>query len=342
MSLQTEPPHGMITYMSDSKKPRRLVLVAFDGVQALDLTGPMEVFNTALRFAEGTYSIEVVAPTASPVASSSGLAIVPEGSLAEVRGEVDTLVVAGGAGTRKAAEDELFIAAVRRVAARSRRVASVCTGAFLLARAGLLHGRRATTHWAYCERLAATGPDIDVEPDAIFVRDEHVWTSAGVTAGMDLALALVEEDLGRDAALDVARWLVLFVQRPGGQSQFSAALSARRAEREPLREIQGYIAGNLAADLRVEALAERAFMSPRNFARAFRREVGQTPAAYVEAARLEAARHALADGVASVESIARRVGFGTPETMRRAFHRRLGVGPAEYRGRFGSALHRAA
>jgi transcriptional regulator GlxA family with amidase domain len=175
---------------------------------------------------------------------------------------------------------------------------------------------------------------VQVDPDPIFVRDGDVYTSAGVTAGMDLALALVEDDLGRDAALEIARWLVMFVQRPGGQSQFSAQLAVQRAERRPLRDLQGWIAGHLDADLRVESLADRAAMSPRNFARAFAHEVGCTPAAYVESVRVEAARRALQDGGDTVDAIARACGFGTPETMRRAFHRRLGVGPVAYRARF--------
>jgi transcriptional regulator GlxA family with amidase domain len=218
----------------------------------------------------------------------------------------------------------------------------VCTGAFLLAEAGLLDCRRATTHWAACRELAARFPGVTVESDPIYVRDGDVYTSAGVTAGIDLALAFVEDDLGPRAALEVARWLVLFVKRPGGQSQFSAQLAGQLAAREPLRDLQEWIPGHLDRDLSVTALAERAFMSPRNFARAFRREVGMTPAAYVESLRVERARLLLQSGDASVAEVARRCGFGTEETMRRAFHRRLRVGPAEYRERFRPALARAA
>jgi len=321
---------------------RRVVIVVFPEVQALDVVGPLEVFSGAGQMVENAYSIEITGPSREPLTTSSRLQITPDRAFAEIQGPIDTLVVAGGAGTVAMAKDDAFVTWLCGAAGRSRRVTSVCTGSFLLARAGLLDGRRATTHWASCEKLAERHPEIDVDADAIFVRDGNLWTSAGVTAGMDLALALVEEDLGRDVALEIARWLVLFVQRPGGQSQFSAQLSAQRAERVPLRDVQGWVAGNLGADLRVEILAERACMSPRNFARAFRREVGQTPAAYVELARVEAARQALADGSEPVEAIARRVGFGTPETMRRAFHRRLGIGPAEYRDRFGAALSRVA
>ena len=191
-------------------------------------------------------------------------------------------------------------------------------------------------HLGLMLRLAATHPTVAVERDPIFVRDGNVYTSAGVTAGMDLALALVEDDLGRAAALEVARWLVLFVKRPGGQSQFSAQLAAQTADREPLRDLQEWIAGNLDADLSVPELARRAHMSERNFARAFRRELGLTPAAYVEVARVETARIALESTATPVEVVAREAGFGTVETMRRAFHRRLGVGPADYRARFKS------
>jgi transcriptional regulator GlxA family with amidase domain len=204
----------------------------------------------------------------------------------------------------------------------------------MLARAGLLDGRRAATHWASAEALAQLHPSIEVDSEAIFVRDGDVWTSAGVTAGMDLALALVEDDLGRRIALETARWLVVFVQRPGGQSQFSPHLRAQIAERRPLRELQEWMTANLGADLSVPALAARADMSERNFARAFSREVGMTPGAYVEALRVDHARLRLESTGQQLEAVALDCGFGTVETMRRAFHRRLGVGPAAYRDRF--------
>jgi transcriptional regulator GlxA family with amidase domain len=320
--------------MARPANSRRVVLVAFEGFQALDLVGPAEVFSMASRFAGGTYALEVVAPGNTEISSSSGLHLRPDRALAAPRAAIDTLVVVGGEGVPEALRDDRVVRWVAKAATRSRRVASVCNGAFVLARAGLLEGRRATTHWAACDVLAQRHPEIEVEPDAIFVKDGSVYTSAGVTAGMDLSLALVEEDLGRRAALEVARWLVLFLKRPGGQSQFSAQLSAQAAEREPLRDLQSWIAENLDADLSVPALAERACMSPRNFARAFRKEVGVTPASYVEAARVEAARAALDGSQEPVESVARRCGFGTVETMRRSFHRRLGVGPSSYRERF--------
>jgi transcriptional regulator GlxA family with amidase domain len=327
--------------MVEQRMCRRVVFLVFPGVQALDLVGPMEVFHGASQMVGGAYSLEIVAGGSQPVTASSGLLIQPTVDFAHCSGPIDTLLVAGGLpGARAAEHDEELISWLRLAAGRSRRVGSVCNGALLLARAGVLDGRRATTHWAACEELGRRYPQIAVEGDPIFVRDGRVWTSAGVTAGMDLALALVEDDLGRSVALEIARWLVLFLQRPGGQSQFSAQLAAQRAERRPLRELQAWITDNVAADLRVEVLAERACMSPRHFARAFRHEVGVTPAAYVEMARVEIARQALLDTDASIDAVATRCGFGTPETMRRAFHRRLGVGPADYRARFRLA-HRA-
>ena len=315
---------------------RRIAIVAFPGVQALDVIGPLEVFDTAGRFADRPYRAEVVAGQ-SALRTSSGLELAPHRNFSAVRGPIDTLLVAGAVDIRAAQRDEELIRFLQRAAPRSRRVAGVCTGAFLLARAGILDGRRATTHWAACRALGRRFPSVTVEEDPIFVRDGDVWTSAGATSGMDLALALVEEDLGSAVALETARWLVLFLKRPGGQAQFSAALATQLAEPQPLREVQAYIADHPDADLSVAALAARVHMSMRTFARAFRRETGVTPAAYVETARLERARQELEAGVAPVEAIAVRCGFGTPETMRRAFRRRLGVSPSDYRGRFARA-----
>jgi transcriptional regulator GlxA family with amidase domain len=314
---------------------RRIAILAFEGAQTLDVTGPYEVFSIANRLSGGTeYEVEIVAPEKRALRTGSGLAILPDRATSGVRGSIDTLLIAGGEGVLTAMEDERLVGWVKRAAARSRRVASVCTGAYMLARAGLLDGRRAATHWASAADLARRHPEVDVDPEAIFVRDGDVWTSAGVTAGMDLALALVEEDLGRRTALETARWLVVFVKRPGGQSQFSSHLRAQVAERRPLRELQEWMAANLDADLSVPALAARAAMSERNFARAFGREVGMTPAAYVEALRVDHARIRLESTGQKLEAVARDCGFGTVETMRRAFRRRLGVGPAGYRDRF--------
>jgi transcriptional regulator GlxA family with amidase domain len=319
-------------------RPRRIVILAFEAVQALDVTGPSEVFSLAHRAApDGAYEIELVTPEGRLVTTSSGLRLAPHGRLEACRGAIDTLIVAGGLGVVDAARDAQLVLWLRLAARRSRRVASVCTGAFLLARAGALEGRRATTHWAACAALKRNYPSIDVDADPIFVRDGNVYTSAGVTAGIDLALALVEEDLGRPAALDVARALVLFIRRPGGQAQFSAGLAGQAASQPGVREIQGWIADHLDADLSVPALAERSYMSPRNFARVFAREVGMTPAAYVEAMRVERARTLLETTELLQDEIARRCGFGTVETMRRAFLRRLHVSPRDYRSRFAAS-----
>jgi transcriptional regulator GlxA family with amidase domain len=309
----------------------RVVIVLFDGVQSLDVTGPAEVFAAA------GWRVETVSTDGAAVRSSSGLTFVPDGPLASVRGRIDVLLVAGGEGTPGAMFDRRLTSWLRRAAARSGRVTSVCSGAFVLAEAGLLDGRRATTHWSVCDQLAARYPTVEVDPDPIYVRDGDVWTSAGVTAGMDLALAIVEEELGREIALQIARRLVLFLRRPGNQSQFSAQLAVQTADRDTLREIQRHVAERPGDDLSVEALAARAAMSPRHFARCFRDETGTTPARFVEAARIEAARRRLEESSDSIEVIARDCGFGTAETMRRAFVRTLHVAPTEYRRRFATA-----
>jgi len=312
-----------------------VVVVGYPGVQSLDVSGPVEVFAAANRDrATPRYRIELVGPDPGPMVASSGLVLTPHRRIAEVDEPVDTLVVAGGTGTPDAVRDADLIAHVARLASTARRVTSVCSGAFLLARAGLLDGRRATTHWSVTDVLARLFPSVTVESEPIFVRDGDVWTSAGVTAGIDLALALVEDDHGRDAALAVARQLVVYLQRPGGQAQFSAHLAARPAEREPLRELQVWIAANLGGDLSVPALARRAGMSTRNFSRAFVRETGVTPAGFVEALRIEAARRALESTPRGLDAIARDCGFGTVATMHRAFRRRVRTSPNRYRESF--------
>jgi transcriptional regulator GlxA family with amidase domain len=311
---------------------RRIVIVAFADVQPLDVAGPAEVFATA-----GGYDVVVAAPTREPLATAAGYAIVPQATLDDVRADrtpIDTLVVAGGEGTRSAHADEALVGWLREVAPGARRVTSVCTGAFLLARAGLLDGHRCTTHWAWCGLLARTYPAIEVDPEPIFVRDGDLWTSAGVTAGMDLALALVADDHGPRRALDVARQLVLFVRRPGGQSQFSAGLAGQQVQRASLRDLVAWMHDHLDADLSVPALADRAGMSERHFGRAFAAECGMTPAAYVELLRVERARLLLETTDSAVEQVAVAAGFGSVETLRRAFARRVGVAPAGYRARF--------
>ena len=283
---------------------RRVVIVMYPGVQPLDVVGPGEVFHAAARLDPPGYAVEFVAPEKGPVGSST-VGLVADRSLRGCRGPIDTLIVAGGTGVVDASADPATVSWLRSAAARSRRVCSVCSGAFLLAEAGLLDGRRATTHWAGCERLAELYDAITVERDPIFVRDEHVYTSAGVTAGMDLALALVEDDLGPEVALAVAQLLVVFLKRPGGQSQFSGVLSVQQASRPALRELQAWIAGHLDEDLSDAALAARAHLSERSFARALRAEVSKTPAVYAELLRVERARALLEDGAESTSALPR-------------------------------------
>jgi transcriptional regulator GlxA family with amidase domain len=265
------------------------------------------------------------------VRTSSGLTVVPDLALSEAP-VPHTLLVPGGQGTRR--PDPRLTDWLRAHGPRAERLVSVCTGAILLAAAGLLDGHRVTTHWAYSDTLARDHPAVHVEPDPIYIRDGHVATSAGVTAGIDLALALVEEDLDRDVALTIARHLVVFLRRPGNQAQFSAQLAIQTAQREPLREVQQWITEHPDGDLGVESLAARARLSPRHFARAFQAETGTTPGRYVDRVRLEHARRLLEDTTDGVEEISRASGYGTPEAMRRAFVRTLGASPAEYRRRF--------
>jgi transcriptional regulator GlxA family with amidase domain len=310
-------------------------MVGYDDAQVLDITGPLEVFSQANRVVP-RYDVGLASLDGTPIRTTAGLTLVADAALANLRGGIDTLLVAGGQGTARALSDPQLIRHLRRVASSARRVGSVCTGAFLLAEAGLLDGRRATTHWSACAELADRYPAVTVEEDPIYTRDGNVWTSAGVTAGIDLALALVEDDLGRDIALGIARQLVLFLRRPGSQSQFSSPLAAQVAERDVLREIQQAVVDRPGDDHAVAALASRAGMSPRHFARSFADEVGTTPARYVEGVRIETARRLLEETGRSVEEIARDCGFGTAETMRRTFLRKLRVAPSEYRRRFQS------
>jgi transcriptional regulator GlxA family with amidase domain len=316
---------------------RRVVLVVFPDLQLLDLAGPLEVFAMADRFSDSEvseYATEVVSPDGGVIRASNGLEIGANRAVGACRGPIDTLVVVGGRGVAQAIVDDRFVAWIRSAAQRSRRVTSVCSGAFLLARAGLLDGRSATTHWATCARLAQLFPEVTVDPDPIFIRDGNVWTSAGVTAGMDLALALVEDDLGPDRAREIARYLVLFVQRSGGQSQFSAQLAAQRPERDTLVQLASWIADHLGDDLSVPVLAARTSMSVRNFSRRFAQEFGSTPAAYVEAVRVEAGRRLLESTRRGLTEIARDCGFGTVETMHRSFQRTIRVTPGQYRQHF--------
>lgn len=338
---------------SGSWPTRHIAVLAYPDANSLDAVGPLQVFASASRYmrrfmAEDdpaprvNYVTEILAPEAGPVRMSAGFDLVASRGIDQVTDGLDTLLVAGGDGRVALERDARVLDWLRAMAPRVRRIGSICTGAFVIAAAGLLDGRRATTHWRHCAELAETYPGLAVEPDALHVRDGQVYTSAGVSAGMDLALALLDEDCGRRLALAAAREIVAFLKRPGGQSQFSAHLEAQAAERAPLRDLQDWILDNLAADLSVEALAEQASMSPRNFARVFANEAGATPAKFVERARLDAARRALEDSAAPLTLIAERCGFGHVETMRRVFQRQLNVSPQDYRHRFQAPAARAS
>jgi len=318
---------------------RRVVIVVSDGIESLDAVGPHEVFTcTNLVVGRTVYEVQLAALSGSTVRAGSGLRLGVDTTLAQVT-ELHTLMIAGGQGMREAVEDPATVGEVTRLAGCAERVTSVCTGAALLAATGQLDGRRATTHWAFAEWVAARWPAVTVEPDQIYVRDGNVWTSAGVTAGMDLALALVAEDLGPEVAHSVAGWLVMFVRRGGGQSQFSPQLRSAAPRHPSLRSLVSWMADHLDEDLSVDRLARQASMSPRTFARAFRAETGTTPAAHVEELRVDAGQRLLETTGLTVSAIARQIGFGRPETLHRAFRRRLGTTPEAYRRHFAHERH---
>ena len=308
---------------------RALVIPVFSGFQILDVTGPVAIFEAATYFAgDGGYDVTLVSGDGGSVVSSSGVAVATR-PLTDVC-RVDTLLVPGGAGTRDPALDPRLVDYLRLRAGDCRRVASVCTGAFLLARSGLLDGRRATTHWRHAAHLARRHPAVKVLADRIWVNDGRFWSSAGVCAGIDLALALVTDDLGREVARQSAREVVVYYQRPGGQSQFST-IEELGDERGRFAPLLGWIRAHLTQPMRVEDLAARAAMSPRNFSRRFRAEVGRTPAEAVTQIRLEVARTLVETTAEPIEKIARETGFGDSERMRRAFVRTLGQPPRALR-----------
>ncbi len=316
---------------------RPIEILAFPDVQLLDVAGPLQVFASvndclAREGAAPPYAPSVVAAGGAIVAASAGLGLVAA-PLSPANAALDTLLVAGGPGVDRAAGDGELLGWVREKAAHARRVASVCTGAFLLGAAGLLEGRRVVTHWTRCADLARRFPTIRVEADPIFINDGPIWTSAGITAGIDLALALVEQDLGQGIALAVARHLVVFLKRPGGQAQFSAMLTLQRAEAR-FAALHDWIAGHLADDLSLGVLAARAGMSERSFSRHYAAASGLTPARMVERLRVEAARRLLSETRLPAKRIAERCGFGSEETMRRSFSRLLASTPQDYRARF--------
>lgn len=323
-----------------NRDTHRVVMAAFEDAQILDVVGPLEVFARTTRWladhrgiSPPAYAISIAAPSAGPLRTSGGILIHADRDFAAPV-DVDTLLVAGGIGYRRHLDDRPLLDWLNQSAARAERVGSICTGSLLLAAAGLLDRKRATTHWAYGIELSELAPSAEVEADAIYVRDGRIYTSAGVTAGMDLALALVEEDWGRGVALAIAQELVLYLKRPGGQSQFSRMLEAQRLN-DRFGMLESWMLDNLASDLTVPVLAERAAMSVRQFARRFRTEMRTTPAQFVEQLRVERAREALSEGRLSLKAIARNTGFRDVQRMRRAFRRHLGVTPAEYLERFG-------
>lgn len=318
---------------------RIVEFLLYDGLTSLDLVGPLEVFTAATRLLaqagrpDQGYQALFAGLAPGLVGTSGGLPM----AASQVLGggpAPHTLLVPGGPGAEDFGDDPARLALVRAAARRAQRVVSVCTGAFILAACGLLDGRRATTHWLYAERFRQRFPRVDLQPDAIYVRDGHLATSAGVSAGIDLALALVEEDHGAQLALEVARLLVLYRWRPGSQSQFSSPLKAQSLASARFRQLHAWMLGHLAEDLPVERLASQSNLSPRHFARAFRRETGMTPGQYLETLRLDHARELLESGADSLKAVAQAAGFGREERLRRTFLRRLGVGPSQYRAHF--------
>lgn len=320
---------------------RPIGIVAYSGVAALDITGPYDVFAFANKIIqkegisqEKVYPITLLAEQAGPVITLSGMQVIADQSFSQINENYDTLIIPGGS-----LEDVLpnteIVELIKVMSPKVRRLASVCTGAFLLAESGLLDGHKATTHWNWCGEFTEKYPQVKVESDRIFVREGHIMSSGGATSGIDLALAMVEEDWGQKIALAVAQFLVVFLRRPGGQSQFSGYLTREASSHQDLRELQSWIMQNPEEDLKVEILAERMAMSSRNFARLFLSETGITPAKFVEMVRIDAARNLLELTKFHIDNIADSSGFNDSENMRRAFMRQLGVNPSDYRKRFG-------
>jgi transcriptional regulator GlxA family with amidase domain len=319
--------------------PRRIALVGYKGAQSLDIVGPLEVFSMANRFGGRlSYEIILASPDGGIIACNSGLELAGAVPLTQIKGDLDTILVAGGSqDALRTIGDTCVIDWLHARQASTRRIGSVCSGAFVLAAAGLLDGRRATTHWDFCNAMRAFRPAVRLEPDAIFVADPPFYTSAGVTAGIDLCLSLVEADCGPQLALAVARNLVLFMRRPGGQTQYSAGLNVQAAATPRLRQLIADISADPGGDLSVPELAARAAMSERTFSRVFQKETGVSPAAFVELARVNRAKALLETSDWAMARVAERAGFGSVEGLHRAFNKRVGVTPGDYRHRFGRA-----
>jgi len=311
---------------------RRIGLIAYPGFTTLDLTGPLDVFDIASAYVPGAYEMIVLAATPDPLTSEAGLRILPHTTFAKAP-PLDTIMVPGGSGIRdKAAAGPIvtFLKARRR----TRRISSVCTGIYALGESGLLDSRRATTHWRFAADVARRFPKIALEPDAIYIGDGNMFTSAGVTAGIDLALAFVEADLGGRVAMGVAREMVVYLKRSGGQMQFSEPLQFQARATDRFADLAAWMVGNLKKNLSVEVLADRAGLGARHFSRRFAQVFGATPAAYVEQLRLDEARKRLGQPNQTVDSVAASVGYASADSFRRAFERRFGVPPSQYRGRF--------
>lgn len=317
---------------------REIALILWPDFQMLDVVGPLEAFTMANRFAGPFYRTRLLSAAGANVMSSSGYSLGPAQAIDAVDpARFDTVIVPGGRGVHDMRRDADLMNWLRATCSKTRRMCSVCSGAFLLAEAGLLSGRRAVTHWESVPRLTREFPDIRVEPDSLYCQDEHIWTAAGVTSGMDMALALIEQDLGRSVSLATARELVLYLKRPGGQSQFSAELLAQEQGGSAFDSLMGWLFNHLDTPIDVETMAERAAMSRRSFQRRFSETFGMPPAKFLERARVDAARRDLEDGARGLERVAAARGFGDAERMRRSFQRVLGLSPAEYRDRFRTA-----
>jgi transcriptional regulator GlxA family with amidase domain len=331
-----------IRYDSGSRRiiMRDVVIFVFPGANLLDVAGPAQVFTSATELHSSAnpgelpaYKTAIVSLDGGMVETTSGIQLNSVSIAAFGRSDIDTLLIAGGHGSEAAGGAEEIVDWLHRMRSKVRRIGSICTGAFVLAAAGLADGRRLATHWAYCDRLEEQYPGLTVERDAIFVEDSGLWSSAGITSGLDLALAMVEQDYGRELALMVARQLVVFLKRPGGQSQFSVPLQAQSAE-GPLAELASWVTGNPAGDYRVDTLAERSKISPRTLHRLFRETFGRSPAQWIASMRVESARRLLEQSDLTLQEIATRTGLGTADTMRRIFLRQLGITPSDYRDRF--------